>query len=116
MNWQRLLPTLTSIAIILLITLLRDKSRLLAAIIAVTPINIPLALWVISGSTGDAPVDLAGYSWAMFVGLIPVFLWLLIAFLAFRAGWSLWATFGAAYLAWAILLGLGMAAGWVSFR
>jgi hypothetical protein len=49
MNWQRWLPTLTSIAIILAITLLRDKSRTFAAIIAVTPINIPLALWIVYG-------------------------------------------------------------------
>jgi len=116
MNWQRYLPTLASIAIILLITVLRDKSRLLAAIIAVTPINIPLALWVVSGSTGDDPADLAGFSRALIVGLIPVFLWLLTAFLAFRAGWSLWATFGVAYLVWGVLLGLGIMAGWVSFR
>jgi hypothetical protein len=46
-----------------------------------------LALWVISGSTGDDPADLAGFSCALIVGLIPVFLWLLTAFLAFRAGW-----------------------------
>ncbi|MBE7468024.1 MAG: hypothetical protein DPW09_29690 [Anaerolineae bacterium] len=111
MNWQKLLPTLASIAIILLITVLRDKSRLLAAIIAVTPINIPLALWIVAGSTGDDPADLAGFSRTLFVGLIPVFLWLLTAFLAFRAGWSLWATFGVAYLVWGVLLGLGIAVG-----
>lgn len=116
MNWQRLIPTLTSIALILVITFLRDKSRTFAAIIAVTPINIPLALWIISGSSGDDPVTLANFSRALFVGLIPVFLWLATAFLAFRAGWSLWATFGVAYLVWAALLGLGFAAGWLSFK
>jgi peptidoglycan/LPS O-acetylase OafA/YrhL len=116
MNWQRLVPTLTSIALILVITFLRDKSRTLAAIIAVTPINIPLALWIVSGATGDDPASLADVSRALFVGLIPVFLWLVTAFLAFRAGWSLWATFGLAYLVWAALLGLGFAVGWLSFR
>jgi hypothetical protein len=116
MNWQRLLPTLASIAIILLITVLRDKSRLLAAIIAVTPINIPLALWVISGSTGEDPTQLADFTRAIFIGLIPVLLWVIIAFFAFRAGWSLWTTFGLAYLVWGALLGLGIAAGWLSFK
>lgn len=116
MNWQRLVPTLTSIALILVITFLRDKSRTFAAIIAVTPINIPLALWIVSGATGDDPASLATFSRALFVGLIPVLLWVVTAFLAFRAGWSLWTTFGVAYLVWAVLLGLGFAAGWLSFK
>jgi hypothetical protein len=116
MNWQRLLPTVASIAIILVITLLRDRSRTLAAIFAVTPINIPLALWVISGSTGDDPMQLADFTRAIFIGLIPVLLWVVIAFFAFRAGWSLWATFGLAYLVWGGLLGLGFAVGWLGFK
>jgi hypothetical protein len=116
MNWQRLLPTVASIAIILIITALRDRSRTLAAIIAVTPINIPLALWIVSGATGDDSVELAHFTWSLLLGLIPVFLWVLIAFLAFRLGWSLWAVFGLAYLVWAVLLGLGFAIGWLSFK
>ena len=116
MNWQRLVPTLTSIALILVITFLRDRSRTFAAIIAVTPINIPLALWIVSGSADSDPTTLANFSRALFVGLIPVFLWLAVAFLAFRAGWPLWATFGVAYLVWAALLGVWIAVGWVSFK
>jgi hypothetical protein len=116
MNWQRWLPTLTSIAIILAITLLRDKSRTFAAIMAVTPINIPLALWIVYGATGDNPARLADFTRALSVGLIPVLFWTVTAFLAFRAGWSLWATFGVAYAVWGALLGLGFALGWLSFE
>ncbi len=116
MNWQRLLPTLASILIILVIATLRDRSRTLAAIIAVTPINIPLVLWIISGATGDDSVELAHFTWSLLLGLIPVFLWVFIAFLAFRVGWSLWTAFSLAYLVWAGLLGLGFAVGWLSFK
>ncbi len=116
MNWQRMLPTLTSIVIILAITLLREKSRMLAALIAVTPINIPLALWIVSGSNGDDPLYLANFSRTLFLGLIPVLLWLVTAFLAFRAGWSLWATFEVAYVVWGVLIGLGLITGWLSFK
>jgi hypothetical protein len=116
MNWQRLLPTLASIGIILAITVLRDKSRTLAAIIAVTPINIPLALWIVSAATGDNPARLAPFTWNLLLGLIPVVLWVLIVFLAFRSGWSLWAAFGLAYVVWGLLLGLSFAVGWLSFK
>jgi ABC-type maltose transport system permease subunit len=116
MNWQRFLPTLASILIILVITALRDRSRILAGIIAVTPINIPLALWIVSGATGDDSTQLAHFTWGLLLGLIPVFLWVLVAFLAFRFGWSLWIAIGLAYLAWAVLLGLGFAVGWLSFK
>ncbi len=116
MNWQRFLPTLTSIIIILVITVLRDRSRTLAAILAVMPLNIPLVLWIVSGATGADSTQLAQFTWSLLLGLIPVFLWVLIVFLAFRCGWSLWPALGLAYLVWAILLGLGFAVGWLSFK
>ncbi len=114
MHLQRLLPTLVSIAILVAITLLRDKSRALAALIAVTPINIPLAIWIVSGSLDDDPTRLADFTRTLFFGILPVLVWLLIAFLALRAGWSLGATFGAAYLVWGVILGAAFGLGWLS--
>jgi len=115
MNWQRALPTITSIAIILLITFLRERSRTAAAIIAVMPINIPLALWIVSGATGTTSETMAQFTRGLFVALIPGLIWLAVAYYAFRAGWSLEAVLLSAYLVWGVLLGVAFAAGWLSF-
>ncbi|MFN8458978.1 MAG: hypothetical protein U0401_30725 [Anaerolineae bacterium] len=67
MNWPRLLPTLVSIAILIAITLLRDKSRTLAALIAVTPSIFPGTIWIVSGSLDDDPTRLADFTRTLFL-------------------------------------------------
>ncbi len=111
---QRWFPSITSIGVILLVSLLRDRSRALAAVIAVMPINIPLALWVVSAATGQDPTKLAAFTRTLFLGLLPGLLWLGLAYAGFRAGWPLWKAVGLAYLVWGALIGLGFAAGWLA--
>ena len=115
MTWQRALPTIASVAIILLVTFLRERSRTAAAIIAVMPINVPLALWIVSGAAGSTSETMAHFTRGLFVALIPGLIWLAVAYLAFRAGWSLGAVLLSAYLVWGALLGAAFAAGWLSF-
>jgi len=114
MTLQRFLPTVVSIAIILLVTFLRDRSRSLAAIIAVMPINIPLALWVVSASIGNDAQAMANFSRGMFVGLIPGLIWLIVAFIVLRAGWYLLPAIVASYVVWGVLIGIGYMVGWLA--
>ena len=55
MTFQRTMPVVTSIAIILVVAVLRDRSRSVAAVEAAIPINVPLALWVVSAGAGGDP-------------------------------------------------------------
>ena len=104
MTFQKLFPVLTSIAIILVVALLRDRSRPLAAVLATMPINIPLALWVISsGSGGDIKV-MSDFVRSLIIGLIPSLIWLGVVFFAIRAGWGVLAAIGAGYGVWVMLI------------
>jgi len=104
MNFQKLVPVFTSIAIILLVAVLRERSRPMAAVLATMPINIPLALWVIStGSGGDVKV-LADFVRSLIIGLIPSFIWLGVVFFAVRAGWNVFVAIGAGYGVWVVLI------------
>ena len=114
MTWQRLLPTAVSIGIILLVTFLRERSRSLAAIIAVTPVNIPLALWVVSTSVGNDATAMANFARGLLVGLIPALIWLTVVYLTLRAGWSLLPAIATSYVAWGVLIGIGYAVGWLA--
>ncbi len=104
MNLQRSIPVVTSIGIILLVAVLRDRSRLVAAIVSTMPINIPLALWVLSAGTKGDSQAMAAFARALVLSLIPSFIWVVIVFLALRAGWHLLASIGVAYAVWAALI------------
>ena len=44
LDWQRTLPVIVSILIIIAIAILRQYSKMLAAVVAVMPVNVPLGL------------------------------------------------------------------------
>jgi hypothetical protein len=104
MNFQKLFPVVTSIAIIILVAILRDRSRAVAAVLATMPINIPLALWVVSSGSDNDPQVMSDFVRSLIISLVPSFIWLGVVFLAIRAGWNLWAVLGAGYVVWGVLI------------
>jgi hypothetical protein len=105
MSVQRLLPILTSIAILIVVGLLRDRSRTAAALLATLPINLPLALWVIAEGSGNDTRTLTDAVRTMFIGLVPGLIWLGVVYLALRAGWGVLAAIVAGYAVWGLLIG-----------
>ncbi|NWG16567.1 MAG: hypothetical protein HXY41_08025 [Chloroflexi bacterium] len=102
--WQRVLPVLVSIAIIILVAILREYSKTLAAITATMPINVPLALWIIYAAEGQPAM--MSFTEALLINIWPTIIFLIIAWLAARAGWGLLPILVAGYLGWGISLGL----------
>lgn len=105
-DWQRALPVLFSIGIIIVIAIARNYSRTLAAITATMPINVPLAIWILSAGADNTPADTAQFIESLIIGLIPSFVFLIVAYFAARAGWSTIGLIGAGYGGWAVTLGL----------
>jgi len=106
MNFQKTFPVIASIAIILIVAVLRDRSRALAAVLATMPINIPLALWIVSSGSDHDPPVMADFVRSLLITLIPSFIWLGVVFVTIRAGWNLWAAIGAGYGVWAALIAI----------
>ncbi len=107
MNWQQdILPVAVSIVIIILIAVLKNLSSTVAAIAGTMPINIPLALWIFYASKGDDREAVADFIGAMIMGLIPTFLFVVVAWLTARAGWKLGPTLIAGYITWGVVLGV----------
>jgi hypothetical protein len=106
---QRILPVIVSIIIIIVVAILRQYSRTFAAIVATMPINVPLALWIVySGDPADHE-SFVGFTQNLVIGLPPTFVFVLVAWLAARAGWSLVPIIAAGYAAWGITLLLSFA-------
>jgi hypothetical protein len=101
-DWQRILPVLVSIGIIIAVAVLRQHSKTFAAIAATMPINVPLALWIVY-SGGSADGDREGtlrFFETMLVTLPATFVFIIVAYFAARAGWSLVPMVLVGYLAW----------------
>lgn len=105
-DWQRVLPVLFSICIIILIAVLRNYSKTLAAITATMPINMPLAIWILSSGTNVSQATMVQFIETLIVGLIPTFVFLIFVYIAARAGYTVVPMLGLGYVGWAISLGI----------
>jgi hypothetical protein len=104
--WQKILPVIVSIIIIVTIAVLREYSKTLAAIASTMPINIPLGMWIVAaGGDGDKAV-MQQFTGALFINIWPTIGFLLVVWLAARAGWGLVPMIAAGYIAWGIGLGV----------
>jgi len=106
MDWQRLLPVIVSIVVIITIAVTRAYSRTLAAITATMPINIALTLWIVYSAENGDKVRFAEFARSLMEGLVPTVLFMFTAWMAARAGWDILPVLVAGYVAWAIGLGI----------
>ena len=113
LNLQKVLPVLTSIAIILLVAFLRDRSKTLAAILATMPINIPLALWVVFGTGNYDQRDVELFVRALLPGIIATTIWIAVVFLALHFGVRLLPAVLGGYAVWAALIFAFIRLGWI---
>lgn len=103
-DWQRVTPVLISIAIIILVAIARTYSRALTVILATMPINIPLAMYIVSSGNPEDKEGFADFMGGLIIGIIPTFCFLFIAYFAARAGWNIWLILIAGYVGWAVCL------------
>lgn len=103
---RQILPVGISIAIILAVAVLRNYSKTLAAIFATMPINLPLSLWIIASADGTDTAAMSVYAEKLVVGLFPTVAFIIVAWLAIRAGVSVIPAIVIGYVGWAVLLGL----------
>ena len=115
-DWGRIAPVIVSIAIIILVAILRNYSKTLAAIFATMPINIPLALWVVN-SGGDMTQDtMTVFTTNMFWNMFPTLLFIGVVVLLTKSGWQLLPAILTGYLLWAVsLAALTLLRNWLAF-
>lgn len=103
-DWSKIIPVLVSIGILIAVAILRQYSRSLAAVAAAMPINIPLAMWVISAGDDDKHSHLAEFNEAMVINIVPTLIFIVIAWLMTRSGQSLLATLLVSYVVWGVCM------------
>lgn len=106
LSWSRILPVALSILVIILVAVIRQYSRTIAAITATMPINVPLALWIVYSTADNKKLETAQFSQGLVFGIIPTVAFIIVAWLAARAGWKIGPILAVSYLTWGVLLGL----------
>jgi len=101
---QRVAPVLASILIIILIAVLRARSKTVAAITATMPVNVALGLWIVYVSEEGNPDTVVSVVRSMFIGVAATAVWLLAVWMAARAGWDLPLLLVTGYAAWALTI------------
>ena len=103
--WRDVGPVIVSILIIIAVAIVRSHSRTAAAVLATMPINVPLAMWVVYSGAGGDRMIMAQFTQSMLIAIGPTVIFILVVWLAARAGWRLVPMLAAGYLAWGLGLG-----------
>jgi hypothetical protein len=101
--WRAYLPTFVSVGIIIIVTALREN-KALAPILATMPLNIPLALWILSSAPDSTQQQLEQTSASIVVNLFPTLAFAIVVWWATRNGWSVWPSILTGYAVWGVLL------------
>ena len=99
---QTIVPVILSIIVIILVAVLEQHSRWVAALTATMPIGAPLALWIVYASVRGETQAVSEFSYNMFLGILTTVGFLLLAWFAARAGWRLGPIILLGYGAWGV--------------
>ena len=102
MSWQEILRVLVAFVVIVAVTILQKQSKLIAAITATMPINIPLAMWILYSSTGGDRSSMKEFTQSLVFGIFPTVGFLLAVWLAWRMALKLMPTFLVGYAIWGV--------------
>lgn len=102
MKLQDVVPVLVSVLVIVLVAILEKQSKLFAAITATMPLNAPLALWIVYSSNAGEKTAMSQFSLSLLLGVIPSLAFLIVVWLAARAGMKFLPMILTGYSVWAV--------------
>lgn len=102
MRWQDVLPVVISVGVIVFVAVMEKQNRLVAAVTTTMPLTAPLALWIVYASANGDRTAMTDFSRGMLFGVVPTLGFLVVVWLAARAGYKLLPILGLGYGAWVI--------------
>ena len=110
---ERAVTVLLSVLIVVLVAVVQQRSRYLAAVIATMPLTAPLAMWIVfSASRGDQR-ETADFVASLIAGTVASLVFVVACWLGFRQGWGFVPTLAFAAVTWLLVL---LAPRWVGPR
>jgi len=103
---ERIVPVVLSVLVIVIVAIVQERSRHLAAVVATMPLTAPLAMWIVySASRGDGR-QTADFAGSMIVGTSASLVFVLACWFGFRQAWSFGATLALASAIWVAVVSL----------
>jgi uncharacterized membrane protein (GlpM family) len=101
---ERAVTVLLSVLVVVLVAVVQERSRHLAAIIATMPLTAPLAMWIVfSASRGDHR-QTADFVASMVIGSVASLLFVLACWVGLRQEWGLLVTLALASTIWLLIV------------
>ena len=105
-NWNRILPVIISILIIIAIAIAKEMSTRFAAIIATAPVGFTLGLWIVYAGADNPADTMNDFTSSVLIAMIPNLIFIIVAWQAAKHGFSLIPTLAISYLIWGIGIGI----------
>lgn len=88
MTRERVIPVVLSVLIIILVAVVQERSRHLAALLAAVPLTAPLAMWIVYSATQGDHSQTADFVASMFLGFAAGVVFVAASWFGFRQHWS----------------------------
>ncbi len=103
---EKIVPVVVSILVIVLVALVQERSRELAAIAAVMPLTMPLAAWIVFSASGGDHQETARFVGSMFAAYLPTVIFVAALWVGLRQAWPFALALVGAFAVWAALVAL----------
>lgn len=111
MTWQRIWPILISLAVLVFVSVVGQRSRTLSGLVSALPVTVPLAAWIMFRNSGGDYPQTAGFITSQLRAVVGVVAFVLVCLFAMSRRWPFPLVMLASYGGWlAIVLGTS----WIS--
>jgi uncharacterized membrane protein (GlpM family) len=104
MGQERILPVLASVIVIVLVAVIQERSRYLAAVLASMPLTAPLALWIVFSATKGDHQQTANFAASMVVGFIGALAFIVACWFGFSRHWSFNLVLSVGAVVWSVIV------------
>jgi hypothetical protein len=101
---EKMLPVVASVVIIVLVAIVQQRSRDLAAILASLPLTAPLAAWIVFSASGGDHEHTAQFVRSMLAASIATVIFVLACWYGLRQQWPFPVVMATAFGIWGVLV------------
>ena len=101
---EKTLPVVASVVIIVLVAVVQQRSRELAAILASLPLTAPLAAWIVFSASGGDHEHTAQFVRSMLAASIATVIFILACWYGLRQQWPFPVVMATAFGIWGVLV------------
>ena len=101
---ERVLPVVASVIVIILVAVVQERSRHLAAVLASMPLTAPLALWIVFSATKGDHQQTANFAASMVVGFISSLVFIVGCWYGFSRNWSFNLVLSVGAVVWSLIM------------